>query len=87
MVGADGPGKFLKLEPSRLAKTYSIFIKKIFEVFEKEFNFIGFFLCYLNKNGVQVTPVAAAPLFFLKRYHRERPLSLSLFYNLHHLPN
>ena len=34
MVGADGEGKFLKLEPSRLAKTYSIFILKVFEVFE-----------------------------------------------------
>ena len=34
MVGADGQGNFLKLEPFRLAKTYSIFIKKVFEVFE-----------------------------------------------------
>ena len=34
MVGAVGQGKFLKLEPSRWAKTYSIFIKKVFEVFE-----------------------------------------------------
>ena len=34
MVGVDEPRKFLKVEPSRLAKTYSIFIKKVFEVFE-----------------------------------------------------